>query len=359
MRRAVELSKMGYGKVNPNPLVGAVIVKDGIITGEGYHEHFGGPHAEINAINKAQSSVSGATLYVSLEPCDHFGKTSPCTDRIISSDFSKVVIGMKDPNPLVNGKGIKKLKNAGIEVITGVLEPEIKRINEVYIKYITTKLPFIALKSAMTLDGKISTYRGESKWISNELSRKWVQELRHRYSAIMVGVNTVMNDDPELNDRSDNEQKSNPLRVIADSNGSTPVNAKVLDTSESKTLIAVTINADSAFIKNVRKKGADIIVCPEKNKKVDLVYLVKELGQMGIDSILLEGGSTLNFSAIEEQLVDKVYSFISPKMLGGDLSKTPVGGAGFESIENAITLEIENIQRFGEDIMIEAYIIRK
>ncbi len=359
MDRAVKLSLKGFGNVNPNPLVGAVIVKDGIVVGEGYHEFFGGPHAEINAINNSKTSLKGATLYVTLEPCNHFGKTPPCTDRIIDSGFSKVVIGMNDPNPKVDGGGTKKLQNAGIEVASGVLRSEIERINEVYLKYVTTGLPFISLKSAMTLDGKISTYNGQSKWISNELSRKQVHELRHRYAAIMVGVNTVIKDDPELTDRSDYTNKSNPLRIVVDSNGRTPVNSKVMDTEIAKTLIAVTKNADKAFIDKVLEKGAEVIICPEKNKKVDLNFLVKALGDREIDSILLEGGSTLNFSAIEEGLVDKVYSFISPRMLGGEGSKTPVGGAGFETIENSITLKIENIHRFGEDVMIESYIMKK
>jgi diaminohydroxyphosphoribosylaminopyrimidine deaminase/5-amino-6-(5-phosphoribosylamino)uracil reductase len=357
MKRAVELSKNGYGFVNPNPLVGAVIVKNGKIIGEGYHEYFGGPHAEINAL-KNVVNAHNASLYVTLEPCNHFGKTPPCTDRIILEKFARVVIGMKDPNPLVNGKGIKKLKSAGILVETGILKKEIQKLNEVYNKYSTTRLPFIALKTAMTLDGKISTFSGDSKWISNDKSRNFVHELRHRYSAIMVGVNTVIKDNPELTDRSGYSKKKHPVRIIVDSNGRTPVGSKVLDTSIASTIIGVTKNTGKDFINLVNKKGCDVIICPEKNNKIDLSFLTESLGRKGIDSILLEGGSTLNFSAIQEGIVDKVYSFISPKMFGGEKANTPLGGSGFNSVDQAITLNIEEIIRFDEDLMIESYIIK-
>lgn len=359
MKRAIELSKKGYGAVNPNPLVGAVIVKDGKIIGEGYHEYYGGHHAEINAINNANESVKGTTIYVTVEPCNHHGKTPPCTDRLIKEQFSRVVIGMMDPNKIVTGKGATKLRQAGIFVETGIMEDEINLINEVYIKYITTKQPFCAIKTAMTLDGKISTCTGHSKWISNEKSRKWVHELRHRYSGIMVGVNTIIKDDPELTDRSDYETKKHPFRIIIDSNGRTPLKVKILNTSYAQTIIAVTKNAGGEFIKSVSKKGGEIIICPEKNQKVDLLYLINEIGKRGIDSILLEGGSTLNFSAIKEGIVDKIFFFIAPKLIGGDTSKTPVGGSGFNTIENAISLNIKNIKRFDQDILIEAYIMKK
>ena len=357
MKMAIDLSKKGYGTVNPNPLVGAVIVKNGEIIGEGYHEYYGGHHAEINAINNTKESVKEATMYVTLEPCNHYGKTPPCTDRIIKEKFSRVVIGIMDPNKIVIGKGAKKLRQAGILVETGIMEDEINIINEVFIKYITTKQPFCAMKTAMSLDGKISTYTGNSKWISNEKSRKWVHELRHRYSGIMVGVNTIIKDDPDLTDRSDYEIKKHPVRIVLDSNGRTPLNSKILNTSYAKTIIAVTENANSEFIKSVNKNGAKVIICPEKDKRVDLSYLMHELGKQSIDSILLEGGSTLNFSALKEGVVDKIFSFIAPKLIGGDTSKTPVGGLGFDSLEKAISLNIKNIKRFDQDILVEAYII--
>ena len=359
MKQAIKLSKKGFGFVNPNPLVGAVIVKNVKIIGKGYHAGFGGPHAEINAIRNSKESLKGSTIYVTMEPCNHHGKTPPCTERLIKEQFKRVVVGMKDPNVLVNGKGIETLINAGIKVDNGILEDEIKTLNEAYIKYITCQLPFCTLKTAMTLDGKISTFTGDSKWISNEDSRQCVHELRHRSAAIMVGVNTIIKDDPMLTDRSGFKKKSHPLRVVVDSTGRTPLSANVLNTKDAKTIIAITSQTGSDFVNGVKKKGAQIIVCPEKNKKVDVTYLIKELGKRGIDSILLEGGSTLNFSAIQDGIVDKVYSFISPKVLGGDNAITPVGGTGFEKVDEAITLNIKDIKRFGDDLMIEAYIIKK
>ncbi len=357
MKRAISLAEKGYGRVNPNPVVGAVIVKNGKIIGEGYHEYFGGPHAEINAL-KNLKSAKGATLYVTLEPCNHYGKTPPCTDRIIHEGISRVVIGIRDPNPLVNGKGIKKLKKEGILVETGFLKKEITKLNEVYIKYITTALPFCVMKTAMTLDGKISTVSGDSKWISNEKSRQFVHDLRHRYSAIMVGVNTIIKDNPELTDRSVHATRKNPIRIIVDSKGRTPVHAKVFDVESARTIFAITNGASQQFIKLVHQKGAETIVCPERNSRVDLSFLIKKLGEMGIDSILIEGGSALNFSAIEEGIIDKVYSFISPKIVGGETAKSPVGGIGFEILNQAVNLRIESITKFDDDIMVEAYIKR-
>jgi diaminohydroxyphosphoribosylaminopyrimidine deaminase/5-amino-6-(5-phosphoribosylamino)uracil reductase len=357
MRQAVGLAKKGYGRVNPNPLVGAVIVKNGKVIGQGYHEFFGGPHAEINALKNIKKA-NGCTLYVTLEPCNHFGKTPPCTDRIINEKFTRVVVGMPDPNPLVNGKGIRKLKKAGIKVETGILKNEVRKLNEVYIKYIISRIPFVALKTAMTLDGKTATNSGESKWISNETSRSFVHELRHGYSAIMVGVNTVIADDPELSDRSGLSPVKNPIKIIVDSNGRTPAHAKVLKSGDAKIIVAVTKNAPPGFLKMVNDAGGEVLICPEKNKRTDLTFLVRKLGERGIDSILLEGGSALNFSAIEEGIVDKVYSFISPKMIGGEKSKSPLGGTGFNKMSQAIRLNFENVTRMDDDLMIESYFVK-
>jgi len=358
MKRTLELARKGSGQVHPNPMVGAVIVKNGKIIGEGFHEFFGGPHAEINAIGNATEDVKGSTIYVTLEPCSHDGKTPPCADRLIKEGFKEVVIGMRDPNPLVKGKGIKKLKDEGIEVIEGILEDHTKLLNEAYLKYIQKQKPFCVMKTAMTLDGKISTFTGDSKWISSKKSRMYVHGLRHKYMAIMVGVNTVIKDNPKLNDRSEHKKKSDPIRIIVDSNGRTPLDATVL-TDNISTIIAVTENAPSAFVQAVKENGKEVIVCPENEKKVDMKYLMKVLHEKGIDSILLEGGSTLNFTAIKEGIVDKVISFISPKIVGGKDALTPVGGYGFESIKNAITLNIENVTKIDDDILVEAYIIHK
>jgi len=357
MRRALELSKKAVGFVNPNPLVGAVIVKDNRIIGEGYHEYFGGPHAEVNAFANATEDVEGATIYVTLEPCSHFGKTPPCADAIVRNKISKVVIGMIDPNPLVAGKGIEILKNNGIEVITGILEMEIKKTNEIFIKYISNKLPFCIMKTAMTLDGKIATAIGDSKWISNEKSRAYVHELRQRLTGIMVGIGTVLSDDPELTTRREDKLSINPIRIIIDSKARLPLDSKVLKCDEkTKTIIATTEFAKESKLEAIKQKGAEIIVTPSKNNRVDLNYLMRKLGDMGIDSILIEGGSTLNYSALEEGIVDKVITFISPKIFGGISGKTPVGGEGIKHVKDSIMLTDTQVTRLDEDIMIEGYI---
>lgn len=360
MKRALELAKKGVGYTNPNPLVGAVIVKEGRIIGEGYHQMYGGPHAEINAFTNATEDVAGATMYVTLEPCSHYGKTPPCANAIVEKKIKKVVIGLKDPNPLVSGKGIEILKNNGIEVVTGVLEEEGRKLNEIFLKYITTKLPFCILKTAMTLDGKIATYTGDSKWITNEKSREFVHQIRHRVSGIMVGIGTILADDPMLNSRLKNGIGSDPHRIIVDSHGRIPLEARILNMeSNARTIIAVTEQAPEDKIKLLKDKGAEIIVTPMKNGKVDLSSLMKELGERKIDSVLLEGGGSLNYSALEEGIVDKIYAFIAPKIIGGSEAKTPVEGKGKEFVKDAVILQSIEIQRFDNDIMIEGYIERR
>lgn len=357
MKRALELSKRGVGSVSPNPLVGAVIVKDNRIIGEGYHEYFGGPHAEINAFKNTKEDVEGATMYVTLEPCSHYGKTPPCADAIVKNKISKVVIGMVDPNPIVAGRGIEILRSSGIEVVVGILEKDIRKINEIFIKYISEKQPFCIMKTAMTLDGKIATSIGDSKWISNEESRKYVHELRHRVTGIMVGIGTVLKDDPELTTRREGKININPIRIIIDSTARIPLEAKVLKCDEkTKTIVVTTKSADEGKVEAIRQKGAQVIVTPSKNNRVDLGYLMKSLGDMGIDSILLEGGSTLNYSALEEGIVDKVITFISPKIFGGTSGKTPIGGEGVKYVKDSILLRNIEVSRFNEDIMIEGYI---
>lgn len=357
MERALELAKKGAGYTNPNPLVGAVIVKDGRILGEGYHKVYGSHHAEINAFLNASEDVKGATMYVTLEPCSHYGKTPPCAKALVEKGIKKVIIGLKDPNPLVAGKGIKILEDAGIEVITGVLEEKGKKLNEIFLKYITTKLPFCIMKTAMTLDGKIATHTNASKWITGELSRKYVHELRHRVAGIMVGIGTVLADDPSLTTRLEESIGNDPIRIIVDSSARIPLESKVLNLqSDKRTIIATTEKADKAKLKVLEKKGAEIILISSKKGKVDLSLLMKELGDRKIDSVLLEGGSELNYAALEEGIVDKVNAFIAPKIIGGNTAKTPVGGQGKAYMSEAINLKGIDIQRFGDDIMIEGYI---
>lgn len=356
MERALELAKKGSGKVNPNPLVGAVIVKDNEIIGEGYHECYGEAHAERNAVKNAIKPVEGSTIYVTLEPCAHYGKTPPCVDLIIEKNFKKVVIGMLDPNELVAGKSIEKLKKHGIEVIVGIKEEECKRMNEIFIKYITSKTPFIVLKSGMSLDGKIATYSGESKWITSKESREDSQNLRNRLHSIMVGVNTVIEDDPELTCRINTEKKL--TRIIVDSNLRIPLDSKVVKNQDKLTVIATTLSADENKKQALRDLGLKVIEVPEKNGRVDLKEFVKKLGKEGIDSILIEGGGTLNFSALEENIVDKVIFYIAPKILGGEHSKNSISGRGFSRLDDAVKLKDINYRTIGEDLVVEGYIYK-
>jgi diaminohydroxyphosphoribosylaminopyrimidine deaminase / 5-amino-6-(5-phosphoribosylamino)uracil reductase len=356
MRRAISLAKKGTGWVNPNPMVGAVLVKDDRIIGEGYHEFFGAPHAEVNAINNAWEPVEGATLYVTLEPCIHHGKTPPCAPFIAEKGISMVFIGTSDPNPKVNGKGIEYLLSKGIKVQSGILDEEIKRINEVFIKFMTTGIPFCILKSAMTLDGKIATITNASRWISGEQSRRFVHELRQQVSGVMVGVDTVIYDDPLLNTRRGNKKSKDPLKIITDTKCRIPLESKALTHNPQLTILATTDLADKSKVKEIERLGAQILICPLKNDMVDLAFLVNSLGIMGIDSILIEGGSMLAFSALKERIVDKVTSFISPKILGGKLAPTPVGGEGIDKMNNAINVVDWKVRKSGEDILIEGYI---
>lgn len=360
MERAMELAELGRGLTRPNPMVGAVIVKNGKVIGEGYHIKYGGPHAEINAFHDAKEDPLGSELYVTLEPCFHYGKTPPCVDEIIRKAVGKVYIAMEDPNPLVAGKSIEKLKANGIEVQTGILRQEALKLNEVFIKYITTNLPFCTLKTAMTLDGKIATSTGDSRWVTNEASRQYVHRLRHNNSAIMVGIGTVLADDPLLTTRLNDGKGNNPIRVIVDSKGRIPLDSAVLKCNETmKTIVAVSQATDPVKIKRIEQKGAEVLIAPLKKDKVDLTFLVKALGERKIDSLLIEGGSALNFSALKEGIVDKIIAFIAPKIIGGNNAKTPVGGEGISYMKDAMLFNNIGIERFGDDIMIEGYINRE
>jgi diaminohydroxyphosphoribosylaminopyrimidine deaminase/5-amino-6-(5-phosphoribosylamino)uracil reductase len=357
MRLALELAVRGIGAVNPNPLVGAVIVKNNRIIGQGFHEKYGDPHAEINAINSAYDEISGSTIYVTLEPCYHTGKTPPCVDAIIRHGFNKVIIGMADPNPLVSGKSIQKMIDHDIEVVTGVLENECRKMNEVFIKYITTGRPFVTMKSAMTLDGKIATFTGDSRWISNEKSRHLTHNIRHRMSAVMVGIGTVLTDDPELTTRIENGKNS--IRIVLDSRLRIPLNAKILQKKDdSRTIIVTTDRAEQEKIEILKSMDIRVMVVPGSDRGVDLNKLMTKLGEIRIDSILLEGGGTLNYSALEEDIVDKVLVFIAPKIIGGDSAKTPVEGPGKKTIGEAFRLVNTAISTIGSDVLIEGYIDR-
>jgi diaminohydroxyphosphoribosylaminopyrimidine deaminase/5-amino-6-(5-phosphoribosylamino)uracil reductase len=360
MRRALKLAERGAGWTSPNPMVGAVIVKEGRIIGEGWHRLYGSDHAEVDAFRNASEDVSGADMYVTLEPCSHYGKTPPCAKAIIEKGIGRVFVGIEDPNPLVSGRGIRMMRESGIHVESGFLEEEGRKLNEVFLKYITTGLPFCVMKTAMTLDGKIATATGDSKWITGELSREHVHELRHRLSGIMVGIGTILADDPMLTTRLQGRPSKDPVRIVIDSSARTPLDAKVLNaSSEAGTIIAVTEKADSDKVKALAAKGAEVIVTPLREGGVDLNFLMLELGRRKIDSVLLEGGGRVNYAALRSGVVDKVNAFIAPKIVGGETARTPVEGEGIRLMKDAILFSKTEFRRFGDDIMIEGYISKE
>lgn len=357
MQRALELAEKGRGWTYPNPMVGAVIVKDGRIIGEGYHERCGQGHAEVNAFKNATEDVENAELYVTLEPCSHHGKTPPCADLIISKKIKRVVIAALDPNPLVSGRGVKKLEDAGIEVVSGLLAEESITLNEIFMKYIRKKEPFVLLKSAMTLDGKIATVSGESKWISNETSRAHGQKLRNQYMSILVGVQTVIEDDPQLTCRI--EGGKNPIRIVADSSLRIPENAKILEDQESaSTILAIAKASDSEKKKRLEERGIRIIEFADEKGRVDLKKLFLQLGTEGIDSILIEGGGTLAGSVIQTGMVDRVITYIAPILVGGKNAKSPVAGEGVAELSQALKLEKLEVIPLDGDVALTGRVVK-
>lgn len=349
MKEALRIAKNAEGRTSPNPMVGAVIVREGKIIAEGWHRKAGTPHAEVHAINMAGELAKNSSLYVTLEPCSHFGRTPPCANKIVEAGISKVVIAMKDPNSKVAGRGIEILKSAGIEVEVGLLEEEARELNEVFLKWVTKKIPFVTAKFACSLDGKISTVGGESKWITCEESRKFSHHLRDISDAIMVGVNTVIADNPSLTTRIENGK--NPIRILVDSMARTPLDSNVICDGQAKTVIAVTENAPSEKIAALKNLGIEIIFAG-KDEKVDLKILLEELARREITSVLVEGGGTLHFSMFEKNLVDKVFAFIAPKILGGKNALTAVEGAGFQKLSDAVQLKNLTAEKIGEDILL-------
>ena len=359
MLRAIELAKGGLGWTSPNPLVGAVIVKDGRIIGEGYHERCGKLHAERNAIASLTESAEGATLYVTLEPCCHYGKTPPCTEAILEQKIARVVIGSRDPNPLVAGKGAAILRAAGVRVEEDFMREECDALNPVFFHYITKKTPYVVMKYAMTADGKIAARTGDSKWITGESARKKVQELRHRYMGIMAGIGTVLADDPMLNVRV--EGWKSPIRILCDSGLRIPLDGQIVKSAgKYRTIVAYADSENTeAKRKRLHEMGVETICCPDENNQVDLKKLMKYLGEEGIDSILLEGGGTLNDSALRAGIVQEVQAFIAPKLFGGMNSKTPVEGIGVRFPSEAVKLKCTDICQIGEDIRITCQVCGK
>lgn len=359
MSRAIELARNGIGTTKTNPLVGCVIVKDGKIIGEGFHKTFGSNHAEVNAIEDAKSrgeNLEGFTIYVNLEPCSHHGKTPPCADRIIKEKIARVVIGNCDPFKEVQGRGIEKLKTAGIEVKCGVLEEECTALNERYFTYIKNKRPFVVLKAGMTIDGKIATKTFESQWITSEESRKFSHELRGMCDAIMVGINTVLKDDPSLNVRAGRYPHS-PTRIIVDSKLRISQSAKVLSKDlENMSIIATTDSYDREKFEILSKmENVRIVIVKDKNGRVDLRDLLEKLKEFNISSILLEGGGSLNASMLKENLVDKFYFFIAPKIIGAD-GISAIGTMGIEKIDEFLNLKDVEVSKISTDILIKGRI---
>lgn len=379
MRAALALALKARGRTSPNPLVGAVIIKDGRVVGRGYHACAGAPHAEIMALEEAGTEAAGATLYLNLEPCCHWGRTPPCTPTLTRSGIAQVVVGMVDPNPLVSGKGIGELRQAGIQVELGLLEEEARQINEAFIKYITTGRPFVILKSAVSLDGKIATVSRRSRWITGARSRLEVHKLRDQVDAILVGIETILTDDPQLTTRLEGRRGRDAKKVIVDSTLRIPLEAKVLNPGlaaphrkiegqrgkggrtspgHGEVIIATTTRAPQMKISQLEDKGARVLRVGERDGRVDLVDLMGELGREGVVSLLIEGGAEVNAAALQAGLVDKVLFFIAPLLIGGGGAPGAIGGQGFPTLEEAVRLERLEVKRLEPDLMVQGYVIK-
>lgn len=357
MKRAIELAKQGAGWTAPNPLVGAVVVKNGRVIGDGYHRKYGELHAERNALAACTEDPAGATLYVTLEPCCHYGKTPPCTEIIIEKKIAKVVIGSRDPNPKVAGKGARILREHGIEVVEDYMREACDALNPVFFHYITTKTPYVVLKFAMTLDGKIATRTGASKWITGEAARNHVHQLRGRYAGILAGIGTVLADDPMLNCRIDGAHQ--PLRIILDSHLRIPMGSRLVRSAKEYPLLIVCNESTrdreegTSRIQKLEEAGTKVWTLPEKNGHPDLNVLMQRLGEEKIDSVLIEGGGTVNEAALKAHIVHRVYAYIAPKIFGGEDAKTPVEGSGIRLPQECAKLRLAKITVLLNDMLLE------
>ncbi len=362
MARALALARQALGATSPNPAVGAVIVKDGAIVGEGFTQPPGSAHAEVVALGQAGERARGATVYVTLEPCCHFGRTPPCTAALIAAGVAEVHVATLDPNPLVAGRGCRELAASGVRVVVGERQAEAREINEAFFKYITTRRPFLAVKYAMTLDGKIATSSGHARWVTGPAARLHVHTLRAAADAILVGVGTVLADDPQLTARpaGDAPAARQPWRVVVDSACRTPPSARVLsDGFVARTIIATTEQAPAGRLAAIRATGAEVLQLPATAGRVDLAALAEVLASRGIINILAEAGGTLTAALFAARLVDKVYAFVAPKVVGGAAAPTPVGGAGIATMDAALPLRLAKVQRLGDDVLIVAYTCEK
>lgn len=351
MRRAIQLAKQAVGKTNPNPMVGAVVVKNGHIIGEGYHPYIGGLHAERNALANCTESPEGAAIYVTLEPCCHYGKTPPCTEAILEQKLAKVVIGSRDPNPKVAGKGAALLRQAGITVVEDFLREECDRLNPVFFHYIQNKTPYIALKYAMTADGKIAANSGASQWITGEAARNHVQELRNYYTGILVGIGTVLQDDPMLTCRI--PEGRNPVRIVCDSHLQIPLDCRLCSSTDQAPVIIACIDDPEQKLKALEAKGVQVLFTAEQNGRIDIPDLLQKLGEREIDGILVEGGGTINAAFVAARQVHHVYAYVGAQIFGGVNPFTPVSGPGIEVPSDSLKLCHPQVQTFGDDILIE------
>jgi diaminohydroxyphosphoribosylaminopyrimidine deaminase/5-amino-6-(5-phosphoribosylamino)uracil reductase len=357
MSRALALAQRARGQTHPNPMVGAVLVRDGVILGEGYHTKAGEPHAEVEAVRMARESLEGATLYVTLEPCCHEGKTPPCTDLLRVLGLARVVVATEDPNPLVQGKGIETLREADLKVEVGLLAEEAQRLNEAFFVYHTLGRPFLVSKWAMSLDGRTATDLGESKWISNAAARQHVHVMRSQVNAVMVGIGTVMRDDPALTVRLPGHQGPQPARIIVDGHLRIGPKARLLnDPQGGKVIIATSKQASTEKRRELSERGHDVIVVDLTNRRVDLQSLMKALHSRGVQSVLLEGGRQLATSMFAEGLVDKVVCFLAPRILGGTIEGSPLLGWGVPTMDRALRLVDVTIRQFGDNVCVEGRI---
>lgn len=357
MQEALDLAKLGQGWTRSNPMVGAVIVKDDQVIGRGYHQQYGGLHAEREALKDASEKgydVKGATMYVTLEPCCHFGKTPPCTQAIIEAGIEKVVIAATDPNPLVAGKGIQELRKHNIKVETGLLAEESEDLNRKFNYFMTHQQPYVTMKYAMTLDGRTAAYTGDSKWITDKTAREHVHYQRHSNQAIMIGIGTALADDPMLTVRIDDFEGINPIRIVCDTSLKLPLTSQLVKTAKETPTIVATTNQNPQDHQAYQEAGCQLLVVKAKNGKVDLLDLITQLGQQGIQSIYVEGGSKLNASLLEAGLIQEIHTYIGPKVIGGFNQYSPISGFGFPKINRALTSDIQAITPLGKDLLIES-----
>lgn len=357
MKQALALAEKGRGWTSPNPMVGAVLVKDGRVVGRGYHQRAGGPHAEVNAIDHAGERARGTTLYVTLEPCNHFGRTPPCTHKILDAGIRRVVVAMADPNPGVRGGGNRYLQDNGIQVTTGICKKEARTLNETFIAWVTTGRPFVVVKCAATLDGRIATRTGDSRWVTGPASRQFVHRLRHAVDGIMVGVETVKKDDPSLTTRLEEAGGSDPTRIILDTHLSIPLTSKLLhQTSTAPTWVVCGSNAAADRQAALEATGTRVVTAPLKAGRIDLSVLMQQLGEMGITSLLIEGGGMVIGSAFAADIVNKICFFYAPKILGGDDGIPICRGAGPERMRQSIAVHDLSVLRFDTDVMLQGYL---